>query len=266
MINPITYLRNILSGQPETNSSPIFAKSIFINDLVKTKYNIIAKNVKDLSDAEIICLGEAHDIKQHKIDNGSLIDYFCKDGDLILTEYDERNAKSDDEKFNKLTNTIIEFLNKRNPNAPQRPPNENTGTLGSQIQRINQAQFVKQPMEIKGWDFHGEKTKAAHKMSSDPENGTESGKLIAADIPLRNRHLCKTVEENRKGGRKIFTLGGLAHFQPSSANPIGKKISNWYRGIDRRFQDTAYQETLDYLKTKKFAILVPKLPLLQYPK
>jgi hypothetical protein len=202
-----------------------------ISDFVKKHFEVISQNVKHLDEAEVICFGETHGTYHHMFHNAQVIDALAEpESDLILVEHDDK----------------LSF-------------------------RSDQAKYVKTPLPVKGWDKLDEKIikELSKKLSLDPislisqiffgristkklEDMKWATQKIIDDLPDRNRHMCKTIEENRAKKRRIYTIAGSGHL----SMPDKKKVD--YLNTDSKPQEVAYKETLEYLKTKKHAILIPK--------
>lgn len=209
--------------------------------LMDEHYVRIAGTVEHLDEAEIIGLGENHNREEHRVRNAKIIDALAESDDLILVEHDE-----------------------------------------SGIHRANcQASFVRSKLPLVGWDDRSGKTTGAainlqffemltdlslpayicnkflglymlgcagaytlFQMKADCE-------IIDRELVMRNKKMCQVVDQQRKGNRRIYIIAGAGHFQPDfhlySPNSKGS-----------RYQKKMYDQTIDYLKDKKFVLLVPK--------
>ncbi|MBX7066336.1 MAG: hypothetical protein K1X28_03815 [Parachlamydiales bacterium] len=198
-----------------------------VDRFVREHFEIVSKNVDHIHEAEVICLGETHETLSHMLRNAQLIDALGEPNDLILVEHDETRKE-----------------------------------------RSDQARFVRKPIEVKGWDKRDpelmEELAAAYDINPNdvimqilfgdkPTDRTEEVdailQKIVDNLPERNESMCKTVEENSCPGRRIYVISGQGHLKPPTS--LVKD------GINLEGQKRAFDETLEYLKTKKYAILVP---------
>lgn len=198
-----------------------------VDRFIRDHFEIVSKNVDHVLEAEIICLGETHETLSHMLRNGQLIDAIGESDDLILVEHDD-----------------------------------------SQNCRSDQARYVQKPIEIRGWDKRDpelmDELQALYEVNpidiigqilfgdAPIDRSEESDALfqrIIDGLPERNRHMCKTIDANFYPGRRIFVIAGQGHFRPPAT--MHKD------GINLQSQQKAYDETLAYLKGKKYAILVP---------
>lgn len=200
-----------------------------VAEYVKNNFKVVSQNVKHLDEAEVICFGETHGTYRHMSNNAKVIDALSEpDSDLILVEHDEH----------------LKF-------------------------RSDQAKYVKKPLPVKGWDKLDEATinEISSKLKLDPmsiismiffgrlpeekvEEMQWANQKIIDDLPERNQHMCKTIEENGVKDRRIYVIAGSGHL----SSPKGKM----YEGLNKDPQEVAFRETLAYLKGKKYAILIPK--------
>lgn len=200
--------------------------SAWVTDHFKT----IDKNVEYLDQAEVICLGEEHDNMNHRLINAEVIHALSKKGDLILTE--------------------------DNGQSP----------CPSLWETTEQVRFVEDPLEIQGWDLplirHSIKNVVlasialafpkVYTLSYLKDRSYNATQQLLNKFPERHHHMCKKIEENWKGDRKIYVIGGFLHFCSPKEN---SRLAEYF---DLKPVDRAYEETLQYLRTKKFAILIPK--------
>lgn len=233
-----------------------------ITQFITENYKIIS-NVENIEDADIICLSEEHHSQSDRINNAKVIDSLYNDSMTVLVE--ERD-------------------------------NITTQEYQGQPLGLQQTRFVTKPIAIKGWDlifnrhfsvevrpFKTLLSKVIALSSVAVSLGlrnplpllaiggllvhtglSAAGNIVGqmrATIPARNRNMCRVVEEtlsktvdSQSMKRRIIILGGVAHFV---------KLKGIFRLLDllqERPIVNAYnqsiQETTDYLKTKKFAILV----------
>jgi hypothetical protein len=188
-----------------------------VESFVKNKFKVLAKNVEYLVQAEVICLGESHGNQEHMQNNALLID--------VLSEKD--------------TDLIL-------------VEHDEEGAF-----RSDQAKYVRSPVPVQGWDKIDQTT--LQKMISIlklPKSSPQREKKLSwvtqkilDDLPGRNRYMTQTIESYLSENKRIYVIAGRGHFSLLK----GERIA----GYNYQPLEICVQETLDYLKTKKFAILVP---------
>lgn len=203
-----------------------------ILELVQKKYRVDS-NVEHLDEAEVICFGETHTNDRHRAVNAALIDTLCEEDDRILTEHDEDGRRTD------------------------------------------QAKYVKHPLKVVGWDLNtdGAIRQLAEASQIQIRSLDEALRVILFgqfprrheikvqkavqrvfnELPARNGNMCKKIGEHSLKGRRLYVIAGSDHLRPTIYS--NTRYSRW---LDRRPQDQAFQQTRNYLKTKKFAILTPR--------
>lgn len=110
-----------------------------------------------------------------------------------------------------------------------------------------QVPYLSKRLSVHGWDTRSDLLDSLATRQDDLTDAETSllEQIAFQTLPQRNQSLCNAVEKYAQTGRRVFVTAGFLHFCPSSggSNPL---------------QDQAYEETVSYLKTKKFAILNPK--------
>lgn len=255
------FYNSVFGSQPTNEQEPLteqanVKQANVIDNFVKEHYRPMVSNT-DLKNAQVILLGECHYNEQNRKVNGQLIDLLSSDKDLLLTEYDDDYYQQQQKKFGEPPKELPlppkpgepgydpELIIQYSENVLKEVGRELVGGVDCVDAAPRQAKYVIHSLKKKGWDFNSDK-KLDYWLRALRKADLLS--RVSQELPQRNRHLCKTIEENIEPGKKIFVIAGAAHLQPSSENP-GPGILG---------QDEVYKETLDYLKTKKFAILIPK--------
>lgn len=249
-----------------------------IQEMVDKHFTIVAKNVEHLDEAQVIGLGEVHRKEEHQKNNGELIDALSEPKDEILVETSIYSAPA---------SAVLK--------KPPKDFNESEKVLAQLLDPkfSNQIKYVEKPLATSGWDLPLSQQNLCLNLTITPVikiaistcvlsgmaaipflfvkpiTGIALGALSAlsiigtsllsdrqegidlfSDMPARNRMLCQQTEEKLKPDRRVFVIAGAAHWTPSI---LKKKICVDYTPVV-----TACQETLEYFKTKKFAILIPK--------
>lgn len=232
-----------------------------VAQLVQSCYSVFAKNVESLWDAQVICLGDTHTMPTHQRNNAQIVDALYQPGDILLTEADD-NSPYAGLFAGSVKNTI-----------PIRGWDIDDAGLGSdeEFKKANrERQIAISPRKLIGYKVEDEL------LSSNPscckvislfccvpifvlacwpcirnhykkQTLKYAQKVFDKNLP-RNKRMCECIEEAILGGaRRVFVMGGSSHFRPPPPSP----------GIDTTLLNQAVQETLDYLQTKKFAILIP---------
>lgn len=213
----------------------------------------IKANVKSLQEADYIFLGETRLSSAHKKANAAVIDALYREGEIVFIEENENNTKEERGNFH------------------------------------CQTKFVKSDISIKGWDVESTitlKDKFSNLLPQMLQGGLESGliatvamalarnsyhldkviagiwvccqfinfmnifaKEVCKELPIRNRHMFKILEQNNPGpNKKRYILGGTAHF-----SALSETLKQ--HGFDNT---EAMRELANYLKNKKYVILTPK--------
>ncbi len=199
-----------------------------IDRYVRDHFHVISSNVEHINDAEVICLGETHGTFSHMYRNAQLIDAISEKQDLLLVEHDDNLSFRSDQ---------AKYLRKQLPLKGWDKLDADT------IEELSLAMQM-DPIDLIGLIFFGE-----FPIDREEQINWANQKIID-DLPGRNSHMCKTIEENRKPGRRIYVIGGKGHFTPP------QNLSE--NGLDFTPQNEAYKQTLSYLKTKKYAVMIPK--------
>lgn len=198
-----------------------------VDEFAKKHFNIQA-NVDHLDQAEIICLGEIHTNTQHMIMNAEIIDALAEPKELVLVEHDERHKY-----------------------------------------RSNQAEYVKSDVRKLGWDRYDpediQKIVDARRLDLPKilnvvigldypdwkkEQIREADQEMINALPARNQHMIQTIRSRWKPGKRVYVIAGSGHWM----SPKYRFLS----GVDLQPQEEMYELTMQFLRTKKFAILVPK--------
>lgn len=256
-----------------------------INQFIQENYRSWISNVDQLDEAQIICLGEMHDVEMHRMINAQIIDMLYEQESILLVE--------------KSTQEI----------------NENLSLSDKEEDAISQAKYVRQPIQVDGWDIEDdeirikelgkyvracmiyEEPKVIHFLSyskttrlyEDLENNRLStcsriAKIVSFGCRLsctalfvktckpcikkyykakarqglqkiingcllRNQRMCEVIQDVSENYKKVFVMAGQAHFE---------MIEKETKGIDYGPSNKAVKLTMDFLSTKKFAILIPK--------
>lgn len=252
---------------------------------INKNYTICDANVSHIEDAEVICLGEIHGNQDHKTWNTQLIDALCdEDQDLVLKEYDERHSPKS------LRNFQLTDLKHKNLKIKGWDRYEHSDIIESEVVWINYNKARRALQELKTaknqeiffhvssactalaylldiislspgiplliamqcWSVFS-RLRAEKQFDEARKNSiaTEEEKIIAK-IPERNRHMCQVIQKELSSARKVFVIGGKTHFQEMRPPFVGEDKDEWRK----KYVDHV-QETLAFLKQKKFAILIP---------
>jgi hypothetical protein len=200
-----------------------------VDEFVKKHFKVISQNVKNLDEAEVLCLGETHGTYRHMSNNAKLIDALSDEKDLILVEHDEKlSFRSDQAKYVKRPIPIKGWDKIDQVGLNEISRKLRIDDMSSLISMIFFGRLPREKLEDMQW----------------------ANQKIIDELPERNQHMCQTIEKNRAKERRTYTIAGSGHL----SSPEGKM----YDGLNKKPQEVAFQETLAYLKTKKHAILVPK--------
>lgn len=225
-----------LTSEMIFKQKPLVPERERIRQLVSKNFKVVDTNVEHLDQAEVICLGEQHSEENHKIHNAEIIDILSKKSDLILFE-----------------------------------GNNNNPLMFKDLGKI-QTEFVQYPLEIKGWDKRIGVERIKNDLFLNIRYGSNlfcrilrntctffglGNRLNNAlqrrldEVPERNLLMCEAIQANWQEGRKIYVIAGCGHLCSSEGSPLEGLV-------DLNPQNRAYENTLSYLRTKKFAILIPK--------
>lgn len=149
-----------------------------IQQFAKKNFKIVS-NVDHLDEAEIICFGEQHHMKDQMHNNALLIDALSESDDLLLLEYDEKTMRTPDQ---------ARFVNR-----PLR-------RIGWDKRDMN-----REAVEQIELGFNQPNMKEAERIFVQK---------VIDGFPERTLHLCKTIEENYKKDRRIYLIAGSDHLMP----------------------------------------------------
>lgn len=203
-----------------------------IEQFAKENFKMIS-NVDHLDEAEVICFGETHWNNRHMRNHALLIDALCEQDDLILLEYDEKYGKREPDAASYVQQSLTKMgWDKRDPSA------DATDKIGLRLnQELSLPTLIRRILD-----------RVFPRLAKLEEKERDYLQKVFDELPERNRRLCKTIEENQKKDRRIYAIVGSSHLRPS------KEKKN--DGINREPQTQAFNETLAYLQTKKYAILI----------
>lgn len=272
------------------NFEPLFvSNNPKISQLIQKEFKLIAVNVSDLRDANIICLGERHLNDQHGRNNAEVIDALCDENDLILAEEEEDGygwesqakhvkfslpVKGWDKLDEKTLKGLHTMYTKLVPLEFFQGLAINIGIFFEEVARwkfaIKIPYLAYIPISCIGLYGCYKLSKGVRKISAlvrifeDTKDSSlkrleylmdfmqteESSQLLMKGLPVRNTHMAQKIEENLPLNRRIYVIAGSAHFQPSGCDNCSNKI--------HIYQNEGYKIILDCLRKQKFAILVPK--------
>jgi len=223
-----------------------------------SQYSVIT-NVESVDEAQIICLGETHSSGYHRKINGAVIDSLYRPGDIVLVEGEVSSeggkkhsaqisevknpveirswdiVKSEsDRKFHEAMSSEITFRFFMNIGVIL------ASFIGSKILKATY-----------GTDYYlGAVGRGVLPTVSIASLGIKMLRRTYDKLPIRNRNMCETIEEESGLGknRRIFVIAGITHFQ--ECHPFWKTIGFSNEGT--------IHETMKYLEGKKFAILIPR--------
>jgi hypothetical protein len=232
------------------------SKRAEIKKIIDENYRSVEKNVDHLDEAEVILLGETHTRQDHRKINAKLIDALSEPSDCLFVEDGESSPHPEQSKQ-------IQYIRKRLTTR---------GWDLDELKGLNVLIFAKMS-RVFSLLFSLVALPATLATGSLPSAvipwasangilsitffilGMKELKEINDQIIDRNRNLCKVIEKSIGADRRLFVIAGSGHFTPMS------KINASVRILNLFYEDKslkAYQETIDYLKNKKFAILIPK--------
>jgi hypothetical protein len=108
--------------------------------------------------------------------------------------------------------------------------------------------------QIKFVEHQGKVIKAGDDPIKNKAIRARSLLALTAVQRIRNRTLCKRIEENLNGSNRVFVVFGIEHFLHSlSESDLAIRARRDLQDDDRR----AVYETRAFLRSKKFAILCP---------
>lgn len=239
-----------------------------IQELVNNSYTVITANVDNIQDAEVICLGENHFLPNHQLMNARIIDALkgeiialveAENGDDVSEHFETKYVKKkiDSKGWDIHSPKSIEGRDtmhayKEAPQIPLLALLVGCFCLGSLMITLNSMSKI---MLLKSSILSlviGFLINHLIKITYNAkhENGFQK---IVDEVPRRNRNMCKTIQENSQPGRKVVVIGGLSHFVPSSF--LKSQCSDFAKNFTP--YDTAFDETIEFLQKRKFAILVP---------
>lgn len=255
-----------------------------VDQFIQDNYVLIS-NVSNLSEAQIICLGENHFNQTDKQINAQVIDQFYEKNSILLVEeatrkadeslgdlnafHEEMRQKYQIEKSIDIDGWDIEFDNEQfqelkraymsknifeNPkpthfiNSSKVPGfnddlkddqlidrEQNKSLLSSFCTSCCTALFIKSCRPCIKKHYKKETIKALQK--------------IINRVPARNQNMRDTIQHTSHIYRKVFVIAGCNHF-----TTVDKKID----GVDYTAEKNSLRQTIEFLKTKKFAILIPR--------
>ncbi len=296
-MNEVSFVSSLSINQPPVVDQPPVVihvqdvqqeKQSVIEELtrhIRTNYQVIYTNVECLDQAEVICLGEDHLADIHRRINAHVVDQLYSPESILLVE-----------KPSLTTNENAMILNSHEQGNAQekhvRSPIETRGwDIEETAENTKEAALYKKNLEIykspKKEHFIGDQN--ALRSDAGNSSATKCGKIknffsclskiccaglfiktctpcirinykkkalkIAQKqfnkFPARNQRMCESIDEALKINDRVFVMAGSAHLVPIK--------SEWkVKGIDYTLANQAVQQTHTYLKTKKFAILIPR--------
>jgi hypothetical protein len=224
------------------------------------KYFHAFKSVTKIEDAEIIFFGETHSHSANQIWSAGLINHLLSKGDVALFEGAQSGTKVVDvaEHFTTGIFAAREFEKTKS----------HKGYKPISISKLE--------IKYQGLFFDTKDALAFDVIKLDQLKGyfwdLTQGSSLHPDGKLRNKTMIETIENYRKPGRKVFIIAGALHL-PHYEFAFLLSIDAALRGAlgvvpniaptinDAFFVHAPFAETkviFDYLKNKKFAVLIPK--------
>lgn len=215
----------------------------------------VRSNVEKIEDAQLIFLGETHYNNEHRRNNAKIIDSLYKPGEIVFVEAEENIST---ESYKSQFNSQIKFVTS--------PIIIKGWDIDFNLKDIfyegveiikNNAKLMPLPFilpmivhQVAGEAFHLDKLALIAGLSITLFVCiAESSKKSLEKLPLRNRHMFMILDKHSPlPGNRKYVIGGSFHF--SEVDEIQKK-----NGL---LNDQAMKEFTEYLKDKKFAILIPK--------
>ena len=256
-----------------------------INQLIKDNYIVFISNVNHLDESQIICLGETHDNEMHRKINAQIIDMLYIDESILLVEKtsQETNEKSNLLYEDDLTNEQAKYVKK--PIKIQDWDIKEDENRKKEIEEFVIASMIYEKPEV----THFLSLSKMNKLVNDLDNNQLSTcsritkifsfcftvcctyffiksctpfikkyyknkayqclQQMINDVPIRNQKMCESIKNVLETHKKVFVIGGSNHFD---------FMEQEVEGIDCRQANKAIEQTIDFLATTKFAILIPK--------
>ncbi len=269
----------------ESNSLQIQREKI--NQLVKENYRVVISNVDQLDEAQIICLGESHNNEIHKEINAQIVDTLYEDESILLVEEtsQENNEQSkilyeneilpEQAKYVKKAIKIqgwdIEFDENRRKELHEfvkastiyKKPKVSDFLTLSKITKVdkdlennelsNCCQITKIFSFFCTWCCTAIFIKSCTPcIKKYYKNKAYQGlQEIINEVPIRNQKMCETIQHVLETHKKVFIIAGNKHFDFVEE---GEGIKE----LDFGPSNKAIGQTIDFLATKKFVILIPK--------
>jgi|GEM_PF-2569781 len=272
------YLLDSLAGFFSFFKSSQFCqlRDMIFDSYVSKHFLISDKNVADLRNAQVICIGEAHDSDFNRRINGNVINFLSRTGDLVLTE----RPSSEELRDHPWTYWFLSFPIASLPKQDKYVEG-NLETKGWDLGRtsyfpplpfvliLSTVCCVTYPFYSVTYSFFEERINSPRLISYvgsflllglfiisekiEKKIKEKMGLQEKESFLARNRYMCQVIEKNLLNYNRIFVLGGAAHFERlvPSKDPFAGKIDT--------DEDKGIAETKKYLQGKKFAILTPRL-------
>ncbi len=179
------------------------------------KFTCLEGNCESLNDAEVICLGERHSYEHYK-QIIEFIEFFAKDGDILLVEAASKNDKLDEKPY--LKNAFL--------------------TRGGDSIELSKKVQVYGWEDKEAYNRHTEilykidmleQKKSHDKNRNEIDRAIESANKLSMELATkRDIALIATVNEKKASfpNKKIFIIAGVAHF---TNNPKVPEELNRYR-------------------------------------
>lgn len=234
-----------------------------VQQLIETHYTVFATNVDILEDAEVICFGETHTIEDHRKHSAMIIDELSQPNDVLLLE---EPAPNQPEQYSKYLKKQIETQCWDAPVSEKDKEELLAYSLAEEfVQRPSCPTCIEVPENTKIpscclitcalsavlCDCICSKIFSSCIRKYYKRKYLQGFQKIIKDCPLRNEFMRKNIERVVSQGKRAFLNSGSAHLRPIDPK---RRV----KGIDYTAVDQAVEDTLNYLRTKKFIVLIPK--------
>lgn len=281
-LQPVNLLRSEVPNSIESNKLQIQREKI--NQFIQANYRVYISNVDQLDEAQIICLGERHGSETHKKINAQIVDMLYENESILLVEKssqeinEESNLLHEDELINeqaKYVKTPIKIQGWDIEDNENRITELKEFVTASMIYEKPRASYFLSSSRISriSNDLENNQLSTCSRITSlfsfccilcctslfvkcctpcikkyYKKKGYQGFQKIINEVPLRNQKMCETIQNVLETNKKIFVMGGNKHFD---------FVEQGLEGIDYGPSNNAVEQTIGFLETKKFAILIP---------
>lgn len=254
-----------------------------INQFIKDNHRVWISNVDNLDEAQIICMGETHGNEIHRKINAEIIDSLFVVNSILLVE----KASSEPQDVSSLLSANEQAKYVKKPIKIQGWDIEEDDNRTKELTYFVESQMIYEKPQVVhfvnpskmialGDNLENNQLSTSSKVmglfaffcttfcialfikSCTPcikkyyERQVRQGvQKIIHDVPVRNQKMCESIEDALKIYEKIFVIGGGNHFD-------FVEDGEGVEGLDYTPSNKAVENTIKFLATKKFAILIPK--------